>query len=88
MKKKILLVLSVVLMLSLTACGHVSSTTTDEVQKVYDGDKKILIAYFTLVEDVDTEISNLSDQIADAATYAINQPQHTMVTTVVVQPNE
>ncbi|MDO4353173.1 MAG: flavodoxin [Clostridia bacterium] len=64
MKKEILLVLSVVLMLSLTACGHVSSTTTDEVQKVYDGDKKILIAYFTLVENVDTEISNLSDQIS------------------------
>lgn len=28
------------------------------------------------------------DQIADAVAYAINQPQHTMVTTVVVQPNE
>lgn len=64
MKKEILLVLSVLLMLSLTACEHVSSTTTDEVQKVYDGDKKILIAYFTLVENVDTEISNLSDQIS------------------------
>lgn len=49
MKKGLLFILDAILLFSFVACGGVSSTTTDDIQKVYEGDKKILIAYFTLV---------------------------------------
>lgn len=63
MKKFILILLSALLTLMLAACGDVKSTTTDSIEKNYDGDANILIAYFTLVENVDVSIDELSNQI-------------------------
>lgn len=71
-KKGLLFILAAILLFSLTACGGVSSTTTDDIQKVYEGDKKILIAYFTLVENVDVEISDLSNKISSQSVTEVN----------------
>lgn len=43
--------------------GRVKSTTTNDIEGVYDGDSKILIAYSSLIENVDTDVNGLSNQI-------------------------
>lgn len=58
----VLLILIIIFLVVFFGKG-VKHTTTSGIEKVYDGNSKILIAYFSLIDNVDADINDLSNQI-------------------------
>lgn len=58
-----IILLLIIIVLVMFFKRGVKSTTTSDIEKVYDGNSKILIVYFSLIDNVDVNINDLSNEI-------------------------